>query len=136
MSQRLDIFRGKERCGQCKSKRFFLQDGLTFCQNGHQQEVATQVEVAEDVHRVARKTRKKREIAENVSRGMLISPFNALNLLTYTSKCIVVLVPGSSSYKRTSSFFGNNAIPSFIPLVYPQDWRLWLKIFGLCVCSF
>lgn len=74
MSQRPDLFRGQDACEQCGSRRFFLQDGLTFCQNGHQQEVSTQIETADDGRGLARKTRKRREPVEKVSRGM---PFAA-----------------------------------------------------------
>ncbi len=74
MSQRLDLFRGNEPCEQCGSRRFFLQDGLTYCQNGHQQEVATQVEVADDGRGLARKTRKRKEPVEKVSRSMPAVP--------------------------------------------------------------
>ncbi|KZF23440.1 hypothetical protein L228DRAFT_282169 [Xylona heveae TC161] len=56
-----------ERCGveNCRSNRYYVEDGLWFCRNGHRKEGRIQVEEDEDAFGTqGKKTRKKREARE------------------------------------------------------------------------
>lgn len=39
----LDYFKGS-RCGfeNCKSKRYYIEEGFTYCQEGHQQDIVSE----------------------------------------------------------------------------------------------
>ncbi|KJZ78088.1 hypothetical protein HIM_02725 [Hirsutella minnesotensis 3608] len=52
-----------ERCGECGSKKWYLQDGLRFCEQGHQVQGFVQYEVSDDLDagRLGAVTRKEKE---------------------------------------------------------------------------
>ncbi|KAI9880099.1 MAG: Pol I core factor CF [Pleopsidium flavum] len=66
----MDYFRG-DVCGvdNCRATQYYIEDGLSYCKNGHRREGRTQVQEDEDDFGTqGRKTRQKRETREKVSR--------------------------------------------------------------------
>ncbi|KAF4447117.1 hypothetical protein F53441_9262 [Fusarium austroafricanum] len=74
MDERRDLrkFPRGERCPECGARRWYLENGLRFCSNGHQVEGFIQFDVGDDVEsgQIGKKTKKDKEVKEKELRHL------------------------------------------------------------------
>ncbi|KAG6987645.1 Ubiquitin-60S ribosomal protein L40 [Fusarium oxysporum f. sp. conglutinans] len=74
MDERRDLrkFPRGERCPECGARRWYLENGLRFCSNGHQVEGFIQFDIGDDVDagQLGKKTKKDKEVKEKELRHL------------------------------------------------------------------
>ncbi|KAF5962840.1 hypothetical protein FBULB1_13791 [Fusarium bulbicola] len=74
MDERQDLrkFPRGERCPECGARRWYLENGLRFCSNGHQVEGFIQFDIGDDVDagQLGKKTKKDKEVKEKELRHL------------------------------------------------------------------
>ncbi|EXM02565.1 hypothetical protein NOF04DRAFT_22152 [Fusarium oxysporum II5] len=74
MDERRDLrkFPRGERCPECGARRWYLENGLRFCFNGHQVEGFIQFDIGDDVDagQLGKKTKKDKEVKEKELRHL------------------------------------------------------------------
>ncbi|KAF4340337.1 hypothetical protein FBEOM_5725 [Fusarium beomiforme] len=74
MDERRDLrkFARGERCPECGARRWYLENGLRFCSNGHQVEGFIQFDIGDDVDagQLGKKTKKDKEVKEKELRHL------------------------------------------------------------------
>ncbi|KAI1028419.1 hypothetical protein LB503_002314 [Fusarium chuoi] len=74
MDERRDLrkFPRGERCPECGARRWYLENGLRFCSNGHQVEGFIQFDIGDDVDagQLGKKTKKDKEVKDKELRHL------------------------------------------------------------------
>ncbi|KAI3587748.1 ubiquitin family-domain-containing protein [Fusarium oxysporum f. sp. albedinis] len=74
MDERRDLrkFPRGERCPECGARRWYLENGLRYCSNGHQVEGFIQFDIGDDVDagQLGKKTKKDKEVKEKELRHL------------------------------------------------------------------
>ncbi|KAF4444022.1 hypothetical protein FACUT_961 [Fusarium acutatum] len=74
MDERRDLrkFPRGERCPECGARRWYLENGLRFCSNGHQVEGFIQFDIGDDIDagQLGKKTKKDKEVKEKELRHL------------------------------------------------------------------
>ncbi|KAL8832554.1 MAG: hypothetical protein Q9191_000178 [Dirinaria sp. TL-2023a] len=115
-------FRKGPICGieNCRSKRYYEENGLTFCKNGHEQHGKQSTRADEDEYNAAkgRKFRQQRDVQEQVAR--IYTGRQALEL--YLQAYQVIL------RKQSWALVHDLHLPAEIELVIKDLWELRLQL--------